>query len=172
MARLIVDFEHGDAAAKRALLTAHADDAVVMDLSCLDPISWYAEFPQLKGSFPGQFAMSGKVELHLREELAGVEEAFRDRGLQPVRVGEARLGFTLPRTLAMIVNEAYFALAENVATKADIDRAMVYGVNYPAGPFQWAQGRQGAFVELLDALAATHGGRRYEVCPRLREEAR
>jgi len=101
-----------------------------------------------------------------------VDEAMAAEGLHPVRVTETRLGFTLPRTLAMIVNEAYFALAENVATKKDIDRAMVFGVNYPGGPFQWAEGRQGAFVALLDALAASSDNQRYEVCPLLREEAR
>ena len=43
------------------------------------------------------------------------------------------------RTIAMIVNEAYFALEANVSTKQDIDVAMKLGTNYPYGPFEWSK---------------------------------
>lgn len=48
-------------------------------------------------------------------------------------------GLVGARTIAMIVNEAFFALEENVANKADIDTAMRLGTNYPFGPFEWAE---------------------------------
>ncbi len=48
-------------------------------------------------------------------------------------------GFVAARVISMIVNEAYFALEENVSTKQDIDVAMKLGTNYPYGPFEWAQ---------------------------------
>jgi 3-hydroxybutyryl-CoA dehydrogenase len=38
----------------------------------------------------------------------------------------------------MIINEAYFALSEEVSTKNEIDIAMKLGTNYPYGPFEWA----------------------------------
>ena len=38
----------------------------------------------------------------------------------------------------MIINEAYFALEDNVSSKAEIDTAMKLGTNYPYGPFEWA----------------------------------
>ena len=50
-----------------------------------------------------------------------------------------RLGFHYPRAISMIVNEAYFALGENLATKEAIDLAMKNGVNYPMGPIEWGE---------------------------------
>ncbi len=48
-------------------------------------------------------------------------------------------GFVAARIIAMIVNEAYFALEENVSTKQQIDIAMKLGTNYPYGPFEWSE---------------------------------
>ncbi|MFI5186420.1 MAG: 3-hydroxyacyl-CoA dehydrogenase family protein, partial [Chitinophagales bacterium] len=47
-------------------------------------------------------------------------------------------GFISARIIAMIINEAYFALEENVSTKEEIDIAMKLGTNYPYGPFEWS----------------------------------
>lgn len=46
-------------------------------------------------------------------------------------------GFITARVIAMIINEAYFALEEEVSTKEEIDTAMKLGTNYPYGPFEW-----------------------------------
>jgi 3-hydroxybutyryl-CoA dehydrogenase len=48
-------------------------------------------------------------------------------------------GFITARVIAMIINEAYFALEEEVSTKEEIDTAMKLGTNYPYGPFEWAK---------------------------------
>jgi 3-hydroxybutyryl-CoA dehydrogenase len=48
-------------------------------------------------------------------------------------------GMITARTIAMIINEAYFALEDEVSTKAAIDIAMKLGTNYPLGPFEWSQ---------------------------------
>lgn len=48
-------------------------------------------------------------------------------------------GFVTPRIISMIINEAYFALQEEVSTREDIDAAMKLGTAYPYGPFEWAQ---------------------------------
>lgn len=47
-------------------------------------------------------------------------------------------GFIAARVIAMIINEAYFAVEDNVSSKAEIDTAMKLGTNYPFGPFEWA----------------------------------
>ena len=47
-------------------------------------------------------------------------------------------GFISARVIAMIINEAFFALEDNVSSKAEIDTAMKLGTNYPFGPFEWA----------------------------------
>ena len=53
-----------------------------------------------------------------------------------------------------IVNEAYRALGDEVATAEDIDRAMRLGANHPFGPFEWSE-RTGLHevVVMLDALS-------------------
>lgn len=48
-------------------------------------------------------------------------------------------GFISPRVVSMIINEAWFALEENVSSKEEIDIAMKLGTNYPYGPFEWAK---------------------------------
>ena len=48
-------------------------------------------------------------------------------------------GFIAARTVAMIVNEAYFALEDEVSSKNEIDTAMKLGTNYPYGPFEWSE---------------------------------
>lgn len=47
-------------------------------------------------------------------------------------------GFIAARIISMIINEAYFALSENVSSAPEIDTAMKLGTNYPYGPFEWA----------------------------------
>jgi 3-hydroxybutyryl-CoA dehydrogenase len=48
-------------------------------------------------------------------------------------------GFVSARVVSMIINEAYFALEENISTKEEIDIAMRLGTNYPYGPFEWSK---------------------------------
>ena len=48
-------------------------------------------------------------------------------------------GFISARVVSMIINEAWFALDENVSTKEEIDIAMKLGTNYPYGPFEWGK---------------------------------
>jgi 3-hydroxybutyryl-CoA dehydrogenase len=48
-------------------------------------------------------------------------------------------GFIAARIIAMIINEAYYALEEDVSTTKQIDVAMKLGTNYPYGPFEWSE---------------------------------
>jgi len=65
-------------------------------------------------------------------------------------------GLIAGRVVAMIINEAYFALGESVSSKPDIDVAMRLGTNYPYGPFEWAELIGPARVlELLNVLSST-----------------
>ncbi len=47
-------------------------------------------------------------------------------------------GFISASVIAMIINEAYYAIEEQISTEAEIDLAMKLGTNYPYGPFEWA----------------------------------
>jgi 3-hydroxyacyl-CoA dehydrogenase len=46
--------------------------------------------------------------------------------------------YVFTRVLAAVINEAGLALDEGVATREDIDLAMMKGTNYPKGPLAWA----------------------------------
>lgn len=79
-------------------------------------------------------------------------------------------GFISARVLGMIINEAYFALDEEVSSKEEIDTAMKLGTNYPYGPFEWGKkiGLKNVY-DLLFALAQTNP--RYEPARLLKKEA-
>lgn len=77
-----------------------------------------------------------------------------------------------PRALAMIINEAAFALQESVASAKDIDQAMKLGTNYPKGPLAWCDEiGADAIVATLDALALEYSPDRYTVASLLRRHA-
>jgi 3-hydroxybutyryl-CoA dehydrogenase len=91
-----------------------------------------------------------------------------DRCIKRTGTGE---GGVLPRLQAQIVNEAAFALEEEVGSAADMDTAMRLGFNWPLGPLELAErvGPQGA-LSLLEELQAAHG-EAYRPAPLLRTAA-
>lgn len=78
-------------------------------------------------------------------------------------------GMIAPRIISMIINEAYFALGDEVSTKEEIDIAMKLGTNYPYGPFEWSEkiGLQKIYM-LLKKLNKNNA--RYNIAPKLEEE--
>ncbi|MEP6615116.1 MAG: 3-hydroxyacyl-CoA dehydrogenase family protein [Ginsengibacter sp.] len=78
-------------------------------------------------------------------------------------------GFVSARIVAMIINEAYFALGDQVSSKAEIDTAMKLGTNYPFGPFEWSEkiGLKNIY-SLLKALS--DGNPRYEIAAAMKKE--
>ena len=95
-------------------------------------------------------------DLHLKEKA---EEVFNGLGKKPTWVPDEP-GFITARVIAMIINEAWFALEEGVSTKEEIDTAMKLGTNYPYGPFEWGNqiGLENVYT-LLEKLNA--GNPRY-----------
>ena len=78
-------------------------------------------------------------------------------------------GLVIMRTVAMLANEAMDAVQAGVASPEDVDLAMTNGVNYPRGPFAWAEavGLQ-RLLSVVDHLADHYGEDRYRASPRLR----
>ena len=74
------------------------------------------------------------------------------------------------RILAMLINEAVDALFLNIATKEDIDLAMVKGVNYPKGLLSWADeiGLKNILTQ-LEELYLEFGEDRYRSSPLLKK---
>ncbi len=77
-------------------------------------------------------------------------------------------GFIAARVIAMIINEAWYALEEKVSTKKEIDIAMKLGTNYPYGPFEWGRmiGEKN-IVTLLQKLSAKN--KKYLPAPLLKK---
>ena len=67
------------------------------------------------------------------------------------------IGLITPRILAMIINEAHYAIAEKVSSPSEIDIAMKLGTGYPQGPIEWGKeiGLDKIF-ELLEILSQTN----------------
>jgi 3-hydroxybutyryl-CoA dehydrogenase len=98
---------------------------------------------------------------------------YREGAVRPPPKEDEVLGRSiLDRILAMLINEAVDAVFWGVATPADIDLAMVKGVNYPRGLIAWAEelGYRVA-LEHLEGLQAEYGEDRYRPSPLLRRLA-
>jgi 3-hydroxybutyryl-CoA dehydrogenase len=65
------------------------------------------------------------------------EQAAQALGKETVRVRDVA-GFATSRINAVIGNEAFFMLAEGVASAEDIDTAVRLGLNHPMGPLEMA----------------------------------
>lgn len=83
-----------------------------------------------------------------------------------------QVGMVRPRVLSMILNEAYWMLTEGQANPKDIDTALKLGVNYPLGPFEWANLLDESYiVQVLQKLGENLGNETYKIAPELRKKA-
>ena len=71
------------------------------------------------------------------ETFKAVYDCAAEIGKNPVEVGEA-LGFVVNRILFPMINEAIIVLENGIASKEDIDAAMMYGANHKMGPLALA----------------------------------
>jgi 3-hydroxybutyryl-CoA dehydrogenase len=106
-------------------------------------------------------------EVSTKNELV-VKNTFEKLAWQYIIVADEP-GLVSARIISMIVNEAYFALGEDVSSKEEIDLAMKLGTNYPHGPFEWSK-KIGLrrINNLLQKLTET--GSRYAIAPALKNE--
>jgi len=88
--------------------------------------------------------------------------------LVPIRVKETP-AFLVNRLLIPVLNEASFALDENVATSRDIDLAMKTGAGMPMGPFELADmiGLD-VSLEVAETMFREYGDPKYRPAPLLR----
>ncbi len=95
---------------------------------------------------------------------------YRPGAIAPQPVKDEGRGFGIfRRILVMLINEAADALYYGIASREDIELAMIKGVNYPKGLLAWAEeiGPEQC-VELMDGLYATYREDRYRCSPMLR----
>jgi 3-hydroxybutyryl-CoA dehydrogenase len=89
-------------------------------------------------AWPGFFERS-VLEGSYRDELAEVVKTIFQKLEWKYQLVPDVPGMIAARVISMIVNEAYFALEDEVSTKEEIDIAMKLGTNYPYGPFEWSK---------------------------------
>jgi 3-hydroxybutyryl-CoA dehydrogenase len=90
-------------------------------------------------------------------------------GKTPITVKNSP-GFVVNRILVPMINEAFFVLAEGLATPKDIDDGMKLGCNQPIGPLALAD-MVGLDVCLavMDVYLSEFGDSKYRACPLLKE---
>lgn len=140
---------------------------------------WILKYsPQVKASLSTLFFSPGQAfEYSLRDEhdsrtqkhIADFAVIANQKMVEHKNLG---LCFHYPRTVAMIINEAYFALGDKLATATDIDLAMKNGVNYPLGPIEWGEkiGLHNV-AQLLEELNTITRDERYRLSTELKLHA-
>ncbi len=90
-------------------------------------------------------------------------------GKSPITVKNAP-GFVVNRILVPMINEAFFVLAEGLATPEDIDAGMKLGCNQPIGPLALADmiGLD-VCLAVMNVYLEEFGDSKYRPCPLLKE---
>jgi len=71
----------------------------------------------------------------VRKTVEKVFDLCRSMGKKPIEAKDSP-GFISNRVLCPMINEAIFALQEEVGTPSDIDSVMKLGMNHPMGPLE------------------------------------
>jgi 3-hydroxybutyryl-CoA dehydrogenase len=91
------------------------------------------------------------------ETIQAVKELMTNIGVTAVKLDETP-GFILDRVIASIVNEAAVMYSSKLASKEDIDKMMRVCVNWPMGPFEFADNMGvDRVVEILNQMTQQLG---------------
>ena len=98
-----------------------------------------------------------------------VKALAQQLGKSPITVKNAP-GFVVNRILVPMINEAFFVLAEGLATPDDIDAGMKLGCNQPIGPLALADmiGLD-VCLAVMEVYLSEFGDSKYRPCPLLKE---
>lgn len=98
-----------------------------------------------------------------------VKQLAEKLGKSPITVKNAP-GFVVNRILVPMINEAFFVLAEGLATPEDIDAGMKLGCNHPIGPLALADmiGLD-VCLAVMEVYLREFGDSKYRPCPLLKE---
>ncbi|MCC7413658.1 MAG: 3-hydroxyacyl-CoA dehydrogenase [Gammaproteobacteria bacterium] len=139
--------------------TRRSADESIADLVLFDLALDYGTTPRIV------LAAADQASQAARDSAAALFQAL---GKQVTYVDDTA-GMILMRILATLANEAADAVGQGVCTPADADTAMLFGVNYPRGPMDWADSVGLARLdEVLANLGAALGTDRYRASALLR----
>ncbi len=140
--------------------------------------SGWMHSPERLIGFDGLFVADGAM-IHLVAPPRMAQGARERLDTMMLNLGRVPLwtkdspALVLPRIVAMLANEAAFAVGEGVADARTIDRAMRLGVSYPLGPLEWmAKLGVERVLHILEHLQREYGEERYRPAPMLRRWAR
>ncbi|MEK7277795.1 MAG: 3-hydroxyacyl-CoA dehydrogenase family protein [Chloroflexota bacterium] len=165
-----------DKDAKRAAIAGATADLILtaaVPCSATEAASWAKHPDRVVGISP---VFGGVIELApalqtAPETLDRADSFLRALSLDPVRVADGP-GLVRLRVLCCLANEAASAVAEGVASPADVDTAMKLGVNYPRGPLEWADALGlDVVLAVMRGLQAEYGEDRYRPAPLLIRKA-
>ncbi|VVD95191.1 3-hydroxybutyryl-CoA dehydrogenase [Pandoraea fibrosis] len=100
---------------------------------------------------------------------ARVDALARQLGKSPITVKNAP-GFVVNRILVPMINEAFFVLAEQLASPEEIDEGMKLGCNHPIGPLALADmiGLD-VCLSVMNVYYEEFADSKYRPCPLLKE---
>lgn len=154
---------------------------IISDLTCTFQEKVFQYCPQVKASVSSfffsptstvEFYLKPNLESHLENTMISmINDFFNSVSLKTYHSKVLEITFTVPRVVSQIINEAFFALEENLATGEDIDLSMINGVNYPLGPIDWGK-KSGLhnIVSILEELYLTTHDPRYRTSVLLKKE--
>jgi 3-hydroxybutyryl-CoA dehydrogenase len=103
------------------------------------------------------------------ETLAAMQSLVARLGKTPITVRNSP-GFVVNRILVPMINEAFFVLAEGMASAEDIDAGMRLGCNQPIGPLALADliGLD-VVLAVMEVYVTEFADSKYRPCPLLKE---
>ncbi|MBL8351222.1 MAG: 3-hydroxybutyryl-CoA dehydrogenase [Burkholderiaceae bacterium] len=182
-AQLVIEAATENEALKRKILaqldaTLPADAIVATNTSSIS-ITKLAAATQRSDRFIGMHFFNPVPMMALVEVIRGLQtsDATHDAvhamakklGKTPVTVKNAP-GFVVNRILIPMVNEAFFVLADGLATPEDIDAGMKLGCNHPIGPLALADmiGLD-VCLAVMNVYVEEFADSKYRPCPLLKE---
>lgn len=136
----------------------HINDKVVL-------MDWHADWAHAKAIPLTASACCTQEDMH------AVDLFFAGMNVIPIW-SKDHAGLYVLRTISMLVNEGCEAVLHNIASEQDIDSAMKYGVNYPQGPFEWAEKiGYNIILQTLENMYRIYGEDRYRPSIYLRKQA-
>lgn len=171
-ADLVIDLSL-DERPENLMIYALQPDIPVLGCLVKTPPAVWEGYPGLYAAnwLPGFYSMPRlEIGLSANSDAKMLQAVMQELGWEYDTV-KASAGLVTPRTVAMIINEAYFTAEEGTASREDIDVSMKLGTNYPFGPFEWCAriGIRNVY-EVLRAVHTETGSGRYRICAALEQE--